>query len=75
MSPLAGATVELLLARAVDCPLNEGDNRRTFAIATLRRYKACGGSVKDRTNLTPSGRGLTAAELEFIAGPDFEAGG
>lgn len=72
MTPgLRGATIELLLARAIAQRPIEG--ARGMAISTLRRFLACGYSRKARTNLTPSGRGLTEEEMEFIATEEFIA--
>lgn len=68
---MKGATIECLLARAIDQRPIEG--ARGLAISTLRRFLACGYSRKARTNLTPSGRGLTEAELEFIGTEAFVA--
>lgn len=65
-----GATLELLLAQAK--ALRPFTDDRTFAIAQIRRFLACGRSLKARSNLAVP-RKLSDADLQHISSKAFDA--
>jgi hypothetical protein len=67
-----GATLELLLARAIGTrPISD---ERALACATVRRFYACGWPPKARTNLALVSRvGMSVEDLARMGSEQFDA--